>query len=291
LSDPIRHSDNAGSSGVDTLDGATVVVTGSSSGIGKAIALEFAAAGANVVVHARSSRDAAMNVASKVRSLGREAEVLLFDLADPTNHEKFVDAAWQWRRRVDVWVNNAGADVVTGEAARMSFAQKLELLWRVDVSATIHLSRIVGQLMKQQGSGVILNMGWDQAEQGMGGDSGEMFGPTKGAVMAFTRSLAQSLAPEVRVHCLAPGWIKTAWGEHASQYWQERARRESLLNRWGQPEDVARVALFAASPAAGFMTGHIFPVNGGFRYGVESRGTSPSGRGGREPPGEGASLG
>jgi 3-oxoacyl-[acyl-carrier protein] reductase len=291
LSDPIRHSDNAGSSGVDTLDGATVVVTGSSSGIGKAIALEFAAAGANVVVHARSSRDAAMNVASKVRSLGREAEVLLFDLADPTNHEKFVDAAWQWRRRVDVWVNNAGADVVTGEAARMSFAQKLELLWRVDVSATIHLSRIVGQLMKQQGGGVILNMGWDQAEQGMGGDSGEMFGPTKGAVMAFTRSLAQSLAPEVRVHCLAPGWIKTAWGEHASQYWQERARRESLLNRWGQPEDVARVALFAASPAAGFMTGHIFPVNGGFRYGVESRGTSPSGRGGREPPGEGASLG
>ena len=84
--------------------------------------------------------------------------------------------------------------------------------------------------------------------------------------MAFTRSLTQSLAPEVRVNCLAPGWIRTAWGERASEYWQERAVRQSLRGRWGTPEDVARAAVFLASPAADFITGQVIPVNGGFRY-------------------------
>ena len=98
--------------------------------------------------------------------------------------------------------------------------------------------------MKARGAGVIVNIGWDQAEHGMAGDSGEMFAATKGAVMAFTKSLARSLAPEVRVNCLAPGWIKTAWGEQASEYWQERASGESLLGRWGTPEDVAARGAF-----------------------------------------------
>jgi 3-oxoacyl-[acyl-carrier protein] reductase len=68
------------------------------------------------------------------------------------------------------------------------------------------------------------------------------------------------------VNCLAPGWIKTSWGEATSEYWQQRATGEALLGRWGTPEDVARVARFLASPAAGFVTGQIIPVNGGFRY-------------------------
>ena len=77
--------------------------------------------------------------------------------------------------------------------------------------------------MRDHGGGSIVTMGWDQAETGMEGDSGELFAATKGAIMAFTRSLALSLAPSVRVNALAPGWIKTAWGESASSAWQERA--------------------------------------------------------------------
>ena len=108
-------------------------------------------------------------------------------------------------------------------------------------------------------------MGWDQAETGMEGDSGELFAATKGAIMAFTRSLALSLAPTVRVNALAPGWIKTAWGEGASQPWQDRVLRETPLARWGTPEDVAQVACFLVSPAADFVTGQIIRVNGGLR--------------------------
>ncbi len=111
--------------------------------------------------------------------------------------------------------------------------------------------------------GVILNMGWDQAATGMEGDSGEMFAATKGAVMAFTRSLAKSLAPHVRVNCLAPGWIQTEWGATASEAWQQRAVAEALLDRWGTAEDVAKVARFLASDDASFITGQILDINGG----------------------------
>jgi 3-oxoacyl-[acyl-carrier protein] reductase len=179
---------------------------------------------------------------------------------------QFGEGAWQWGPPVDIWINNAGADVLTGEAAHWPFEQKLAALWQVDVLATIELSRLVGRRMKERGRGVIINIGWDQAEHGMAGDSGEMFAAVKGAVMAFTRSLAQSLAPQVRVNCLAPGWIRTTWGERASQYWQQRAARQSLRGRWGTPEDVARAAVFLASPAADFISGQVIAVNGGFRY-------------------------
>ena len=243
------------------------MVTGSSRGIGRAIALELAAAGAAVLVHARLNGQAAEAVADQIRSLACPSKVLLADLADPPQHEALVDDAWQWQGRVDVWVNNAGADVLSGNARQWSFDEKLEALWRLDVAATIRLGRLAGERMRSAGGGSILNVGWDGASRGMAGSSGELFAAAKGAVMAFTRSLAQSLAPQVRVNCLAPGWIKTGWGESASEYWQRRAEQESLLGRWGTPEDVARAARFLVSPQAAFLTGQIIEVNGGFRPG------------------------
>ncbi|MBP85503.1 MAG: 3-oxoacyl-ACP reductase [Planctomycetaceae bacterium] len=264
-------SDTVSTSVVNELSGKVAVVTGSSSGIGRAIAIELARAGADVIVHGCSNEAGAESTRSAIEALGCDSAAVVADLADPASHEPLVEQAWAWRECVDIWINNAGADVLTGEAASGPFFEKLEVLWKTDVQATISLSRLAGERMKQlgaqAGSSVILNMGWDQAEHGMAGDSGEMFATTKGAIMAFSKSLAQSLAPRVRVNCLAPGWIKTSWGDAAAIYWQERARSESLLARWGTPEDVARVARFLASPAASFITGQIVPVNGGLRRG------------------------
>ena len=242
----------------------TAVVTGSSSGIGRAIALELATAGAAVLVHARRSSQAAHDVAGEIRARESRAEVVLADLADPSQQDFLLNHAWDWQSGVDIWINNAGADVLTGPGAELSFDRKLQTLWEVDVAATIRLSRSVGTRMKAAGSGVILNIGWQGADRGMEGDSGQLFAAAKGAVAAFSRSLARSLAPEVRVNCLAPGWIRTAWGETASEDWQQRARRESLLKRWGTPHDVARVARFLVSPAAGFISGQVVNVDGGF---------------------------
>jgi NAD(P)-dependent dehydrogenase (short-subunit alcohol dehydrogenase family) len=108
-----------------------------------------------------------------------------------------------------------------------------------------------------------VTIGWDQAQTGMEGDSGQLFAAAKGAVTAFTLSLARTLAPQVRVNCLAPGWIKTAWGEQASAVWHERVRRETPLGRWGTPEDVAKTARWLVGPGAAFVAGQIVRVNGG----------------------------
>ncbi len=177
------------------LSGQTAVITGSSHGIGRAIALALAAAGANVLVHGRKSRDEAEQVAQLASQSGIESHVVLCDLSDAATHETLIETAWKWRGRVDIWVNNAGADVLTGDAAKWPFERKLDELWRVDVQATLALSRTAGVRMKEQGHGTIITIGWDQADHGMAGDSAELFATTKGAIMAFTKSLARSLAP------------------------------------------------------------------------------------------------
>jgi 3-oxoacyl-[acyl-carrier protein] reductase len=247
------------------LEGLTAVVTGSSSGIGRAIALELAAAGADCAVHARANRAGADATAEEVRRLGRQSLVILGDLSQAATCEALVRDAWAWHGVVDIWVNNAGADVLTGEAAKWDFARKLETLQAIDVAATMHLSRAAGALMNERGSGTIVNMGWSQALVGMAGDSGQLFAATKAAVAGFTMSLARSLAPRVRVNCVAPGWIRTAWADGASNYWHQRACDESLLARWGTPEDVARVVRFLASPAAAFINAQIVAVDGGLK--------------------------
>jgi 3-oxoacyl-[acyl-carrier protein] reductase len=251
--------------GTAGLSKKTAVVTGSSSGIGRAIALRLAGGGANVLIHARQNQKGAEEVATQARQHGVQSTVVMADLAHVEERDRFIRDAWSWRGAIDILVNNAGADTLTGEAAKWSFERKLEALWQVDVLAAVCITRQVGARMKSRGAGAIVNIGWDQAEHGMAGDSGELFSTSKGAIMAFTRSAAQSLAPEVRVNCHAPGWIKTAWADRASDYWQKRAVAESLLERWGTPEDVAAAVEFLASEAASFITGQVLSVNGGWK--------------------------
>jgi 3-oxoacyl-[acyl-carrier protein] reductase len=250
-------------SNTNELAGSVAVVTGASSGIGRAIALQLARAGADVLVHAAHNQVGAEQTAAEIAHCGRQSQFLLADFQNEKALSDFASSAWNWRGHVDIWINNAGADILTGSNLKLDFHEKLRHLWQIDVQATMLLSKTIGEKMKLRGNGAIINIGWDQADSGMAGDTGELFAATKGAVMAFTRSLAKSLAPQVRVNCIAPGWIKTAWGEHAGQQWQDRAQRESLLGRWGTPDDIAQVARFLASPSAQFVTGQIIAVNGG----------------------------
>lgn len=232
-----------------TLAGVRALVTGSTSGIGAAVATEFRTHGADVITHGR-------------RAGGRHH--IAADLSDPAECDRLADEAWERSgRALDVLVCNAGADTLTGAAAKWSFDEKLDALLAVDLRATMRLARNLGARMKARGRGCVLTVGWDQAETGMEGDSGQLFAAVKGAVTCFTRSLALSLAPEVRVNCLAPGWVRTAWGETAPPVWQERVRTETPLGVWGLPEDVAAAALWLAGPSARFITGQTVQVNGG----------------------------
>jgi 3-oxoacyl-[acyl-carrier protein] reductase len=246
-------------------------VTGSSSGIGAAIAFELARAGAAVDVHGNRNVAGLAETAERVRACGVSCRELRADLSHAEGRAAMVQEALA-PGVPDFWINAAGADVLTGGAWKEPFETKLERLWRVDVEGTVQLSRAVGEAMQQAGGElgqrVLINIGWDQVAHGMAGESGQMFGAIKGAVAGFTRSLALSLAPQVRVHLVAPGWIQTRWGEEqASEYWHDRAKRECLLERWGKPEDVAKAVRFLCSPEAGFLNAQEIAVNGGFRPG------------------------
>ena len=198
------HSSTTRSALMPMLSNTTALVTGASSGIGLATAEALAQAGAAVIVHGRRA-EVMREVAEQLRRSGADVHVVLADLADPDQRISLIQQAWEWRGRVDIWINNAGVDVLTGEAADWPFERKLDALWQVDVQGTIAISRAVGARMQARPEphrdATIINMGWDQAAGGMEGDSGEMFAAAKGAVMAFTRSLAKTLAPTVRVNC------------------------------------------------------------------------------------------
>lgn len=264
------------------------VVTGSTSGIGRSIALRFAEAGYSVVLHGRQPSEQMDAVEKEILAIQKSnsrtgVEKIFGDFSQPTRWQEFVDDAWSKLGPVDCWVNNAGGDVLTEQWRERSIEEKLDYLWKTDVTASLMLSRLAGQRMVTDRSdasvdlennhtaspGSIVNIGWDQAERGMEGDSGELFATTKGAVMAMTKSLAQSLAPRVRVNCVAPGWIQTAWGQDASDQWQRRAQKESLMDRWGLPADVAAAVVFLCLPESNFISGQVLPVNGGFRFGFK----------------------
>ena len=243
------------------LDGLHAVITGASSGIGRAIAEAYAAEGAVVLLTHRASPERAREVAD---GIGERALVLQADLATRAACDELVAEARERLGRVDVWVNNAGADVLTGEAAAWEWERKLDLLLAVDLKGTIACSYAIGEAMREQdGGGAIVNMSWDHVTTGMRGENPELFAAVKGGVLSFSKSLARSLAPDVRVNVLCPGWIETSFGEHADRDFHRSVAESTPLERWGRPRDVAGAALYLASPEAAFVTGQAINVNGG----------------------------
>ena len=246
------------------LAGRAVLVTGASSGIGRAIALAAARAGADVALTYRVNEDGARAVEREIRTLGRRAAVMPLDLTDDHSVRALGPAARDALGRLDVWVNNAGADVLTGAGASLSDVEKLDLLLAVDLRGTMLASWRAAELLgAQTEGGVIINMSWDHVLTGMPGLNPQLFAAVKGAVLAFSKSLARSIAPRVRVNVLAPGWIETAFGAGMDDDLRRRIAESTPLKRWGTPDDVAGAAVFLASPAAAFLTGQTILVGGG----------------------------
>jgi 3-oxoacyl-[acyl-carrier protein] reductase len=246
------------------LAGRAMLVTGGSSGIGRAIALGAARAGADVALTYRVNEKGAREVAHEIGKVGRRAAVIPLDVTDLGSLRALAPASLAALGRIDIWVNNAGADILTGSGSSLSTVEKLDLLLATDLRGTMLASwQAAEALGAQEGGGVIINMSWDHVLSGMSGLNPQLFAAVKGGVLAFSKSLARSVAPRVRVNVLAPGWIRTSFGERLDEKTRRTIAESAPLNRWGTPEDVAEVAVFLASPAAGFLTGQTFLVNGG----------------------------
>jgi 3-oxoacyl-[acyl-carrier protein] reductase len=245
------------------LDHKIVVVTGASSGIGRAIALRCARAGADLAITYRENQSGAESTAAEIRSLGRRAEVLRADISKQEEIEALARRLRQAFDRIDVWINNAGADILTGAAGRLSRLEKLDLVLAVDLRGTVLASWAAVDLMRAQGGGAILNMAWDHIALGMKGENPGLYSAAKGGIASFSKSLARDVAPQIRVNILAPGFIETAFGEGADPKFRKKVIEMTPLGRWGTPEDVAAAAVFLASDDAAFLTGQMISVNGG----------------------------
>ncbi|HEX2451905.1 MAG TPA: SDR family oxidoreductase [Gemmatimonadales bacterium] len=239
-------------------------MTGASSGIGSAIAIAGARAGADLIITYRRNRQGADETAAWIRALGRRAEVLPLDLADEPQIATLPERAARVFGRVDAWINNAGADILTGEFAQLPRRDKLDLVLTVDLRGSILASWAAVDLMRNQPrGGVIINMSWDHVSFGMEGENPGIYAAAKGGIMSFSKSLARDVAPRIRVNVIAPGFIETAFGVDADPRWREEVERRTPLGRWGSPDDVAGAAVFLASDEAAFVTGQMIAVNGG----------------------------
>ena len=246
------------------LEDKVTVITGASSGIGRAIALAYAGEGARVIVNYNKSEGRAQDVVKEIQGFSGQAVAIQADIADPDSIRNLLDAIITGFGRIDVWVNNAGADILMGSGAGLTDRQKLDKLIDVDLRGTIQCCWAVAEVMQRQGGGVIINMSWDQAVHGYQGTNPQMFSTVKAGIQAFSKSLAKTVAPAVRVNVLAPGWIATAFVREVmdEDYYSERIA-EIPLKRFGVPDDVAGAAVFLASEDSAYITGAVLNIGGG----------------------------
>ncbi len=242
------------------LDGKTAIVTGAGRGIGAASARVLAEAGADVVISSRTAEQLEV-VADEIRAFGRRALVIPTDVNENANIEALVPAAIEEFGRIDIVVNNAG-----GTPPRPfldTSAGYLERAFHFNTTTAFVLSKAAVPHMLEQGEGAIVNI---SSAIGRLRDRGFVaYGTAKAALTHMTRLMAADLAPRIRVNGIAVGSIATSALETVLT--DDGLRNEMVdgtpLKRLGQPEDIALCVLYLASPAAGFVTGKLFEVDGG----------------------------
>ena len=243
-----------------TLEGKTALVTGGNRGIGRAVAVLFARAGADVAITFRTRRDEADTVIREIQSLGRRAIAVGGDLGDAQVVERIFTEVDRALGRLDCFVANAGIwpveDVPLGKLT--------EDRWRETIAANLDSVFLTTRAaLRRMGSGgrVVLV----SSTAGQRGEAGHAdYAATKGALIALTKSLAIEYAPDITVNCLAPGWVDTemsapAFGDGA----RERIAASIPLGRIPPPEDIAGPILFLCSDLARHVTGEVLNVNGG----------------------------
>lgn len=239
------------------LKGKVAVVTGSSRGIGRSIALAFAKEGADLVINYLASEDRAREVASKICSMGRKAIVVRADVSSIREVNDMINACVERFSKLDILVNNA-ADFSTMEFSLDNPDwEGWQRMVDVNIKGMLVCSQAASRHMLKRGSGNIINIVADFA----GGGLSYML--TKPAGIPLTKGLARTLAPRVRVNAIKPGSIDTGWVSALPDEDQRKLKESIPLKRWGQPEDVAKVAVFLASDESAYITGTVITVDGG----------------------------
>jgi 3-oxoacyl-[acyl-carrier protein] reductase len=235
------------------------VVTGASGGIGEAVAVALAQAGADVMVCGQN-QDRIAATAAKVSETGRAALPHAANISTEDGAKGVIDAAMKAWGRIDILVNNAGI-TRDGLVMRMSESDWDEVM-TVNLKSVFLLTRAATRPMMKQRSGSIINM---SSIIGLIGNPGQgNYSASKAGIIAFTKSVARELASRnVRANAIAPGFIQTPMTDKIPADLQKKMLETIPLGRYGKPEDVANAALFLASERSAYMTGQVLTVCGG----------------------------
>ena len=242
------------------LDGKTALITGGARGIGKAIALAFAAQGANVAFSDIKYDDSAQALEKELEALGVKAKGYASDASNLAASENLADDVAAEFGRIDILVNNAG---ITRDTLLMRMTEEQwDLVIQVNLKSVFNLTKAVQKYMLKQRSGSIINM---SSVVGLGGNAGQAnYAASKAGMIGFTKSVAQEIGPRnIRCNAIAPGFIETdmtaGLPEEVKKGWAEKIP----LRRAGSPEDVANACIFLGSDLSGYITGQVLPVCGG----------------------------
>jgi NAD(P)-dependent dehydrogenase (short-subunit alcohol dehydrogenase family) len=251
------------------LTGNVAIITGATSGIGKATALLFAEEGAHVVITGRRA-ELGQRLENEIRAAGARCVFVEADHAQAGDCARVVERTLAEFGRVDILFNNAG--IVTSGTAETTSEEIWNETLAINVTAVWRMSKLVLPHMRNQGKGVIVNNGSDWSV--VAGRDAFPYIMSKGAVAMMTKSMALDFAREnIRVNAVCPGdtfvdrWIEKGYFEDSDPVTIERAMKESgeyiPMGRFGRPEEIAQAVLFLASDDSSFVTGHLLLVDGG----------------------------
>lgn len=242
------------------LDGKIALVTGASRGIGRAVAVKLAAAGATVAVNYAGNAQAAEETKALIEAQGQRALLLQADVADGEAVEAMVQQVVAAFGRVDILVNNAG---ITRDALLMRMKESdWDDVMRTNLKGVYHCTKAVAKRMMKQRSGRIVNM---SSVVGLTGNAGQAnYAAAKAGVLGFTKATAKELAARgITVNAIAPGFIDTDMTAGLPEQVKESFLKGIPLGKLGSPEDIADAALFLVSDAAAYITGQTLHVDGG----------------------------
>ena len=244
------------------MEGKRVLITGSGTGIGRGVALEFAREGAAVVLHYAHSAAGAQSAVDEIRSEGGKAEVFKADLADIDQVRGLATQAMEFLGGIDVLVNNAG--ITMNKPFEQVTPEQFDTLFHVNIRGMFFLTQATVPNMIAQGQGAVINLTSVHAFAGM--TEHTVYAGTKAAIVGFTRVLALELAQKgVRVNAIAPGWILVenhlkVLGEDFNQ---EEAAGTIPAGVLGSPTDIGRLAIFLASDESRYIIGQTLVIDGG----------------------------
>jgi 2-deoxy-D-gluconate 3-dehydrogenase len=244
------------------LDGKVALVTGAASGLGQAMAIALAEAGADVAVHGRS-KGSADDTCRSITSVGRKCIAVTGDMADRDTPAKVIDEVIGGLGKIDILINNAGT---IRRAPAVDYSEEdWSAVIEVNLSSIFRLSQAAGRKMIEQGSGKIVNIASLLSFQG--GITVPAYTASKAGVAGLTKALANEWAKlGVNVNAIAPGYMET---KNTSALRADETRNRQILERipagrWGDPGDMAGAAVFLSSAASDYMHGHIMVVDGGW---------------------------